>query len=253
MRSKLKYIIIILLLILLTGCTKINDIIIEEENSVKEVIKNTDNITEDNIKDSYNYIVNNLNNINNKEVLKNIIYNNKYIELLTKDIEDNELYEFSLNVNNYIIKRTKDNKKKITSMIEEINCNLDLIVNNIYDNYYHNILVDKINSDIEDKVLGDVKDPKMVNKDSISKALKYINIHLDNIYENEETLEKTIYYSSFLYRLSKDTNTLIEEISSKTVEYVKSNNPNTYQIIKTDFKRIDDNKIEELISIIEGR
>ncbi len=253
MRSKLKYIIIILLLILLTGCTKIDDIIAEEENSVKEAIKNTDNITEDNIKDSYNYIVNNLNNVNNKEVLKNIIYNSKYIELLTKDIEDNELYEFSLNVNNYIIKRTKDNKKKITSMIEEINCNLDLIVNNIYDNYYHNTLVDKINSDIEDKVLGDVNDPKMVNKDNISKALKYINVHLDNIYENEETLEKTIYYSSFLYRLSKDTNTLIEEISSKTVEYVKSNNPNTYQIIKTDLKRIDDNKIEELISIIEGR
>lgn len=253
MRSKLKYIIIILLLIFLTGCTKIDDIINDEENSVKEAIKNTDNITEDNIKDSYNYIVNNLNNVNNKEVLKNIIYNNKYIELLTKDIEDNELYEFSLNVNNYIIKRTKDNKKKITSMIEEINDNLDLIVNNIYDNYYHNTLVDKINSDIEDKVLGDVNDPKMVNKDNISKALKYINIHLDNIYENEETLEKTVYYSSFLYRLSKDTNTLIEEISSKTVEYVKSNNPNTYQIIKTDLKRIDDNKIEELISIIEGR
>ena len=75
--KRIKYVAIILfVLLMITGCTNYNKIIEEQNNKASETIKDLNNIKKEKIKESYNYIVDNIDNIKDIEVYTKIVYNN---------------------------------------------------------------------------------------------------------------------------------------------------------------------------------
>ena len=237
--KRIKYVAIILfVLLIITGCTNYNKIIEEQNNKASETIKDLNNIKKEKIKESYNYIVDNIDNIKDIEVYTKIVYNNEYLKLILDSNKENVLYDFTNRVNDYVLKSNSKNKKKLQNTIDGINNNLDEAIEIAYNNYYHEIVVNNIIKRQESQAIADTNDKNMKNTKQVEKALNYINIHIDNPYENEEILENIIYYSLYLKNLFEDQND-ITKIGTNTINYLKELSSNTKQEIKRSITKID--------------
>lgn len=231
--KNIKYIALVMLIFFITGCTNYEEIKTKEENKATEYISNINNVTTDLIKESYNYLKDNIDNINKKEIYAKLSYYNKYLEIISSIDKETDLYILSLNMNTYLEKRTKENKLIVKKQINKIDDNLDEKVNDIYNKYYRNTMVDKKIEYLNDKVIAE-QEIKIDDRE-IRKGIEYINNHLDMIYQNEEIIEKIIYYSLYM---SYNDDELISKTGNDVINYLKNPDGNLKREIKNNLEKI---------------
>lgn len=231
--KNIKYIALVMLIFFITGCTNYEEIKTKEENKVTEYVSNINNVTTDLIKESYNYLKDNIDNINKKEIYAKLSYYNKYLETISSIDKETDLYILSSNMNTYLEKRTKENKLIVKKQINKIDDNLDEKVNDIYNKYYRNTMVDKKIEYLNDKVIAE-QEIKIDDRE-IRKGIEYINNHLDMIYQNEEIIEKIIYYSLYM---SYNDDELISKTGNDVINYLKNPDGNLKREIKNNLEKI---------------
>ena len=231
--KNIKYIALVMLIFFITGCTNYEEIKTKEENKVTEYVSNINNVTTDLIKESYNYLKDNIDNINKKEIYAKLSYYNKYLETISSIDKETDLYILSSNMNTYLEKRTKENKLIVKKQINKIDDNLDEKVNDIYNKYYRNTMVDKKIEYLNDKVIAE-QEIKIDDRE-IRKGIEYINNHLDMKYQNEEIIEKIIYYSLYM---SYNDDELISKTGNDVINYLKNPDGNLKREIKNNLEKI---------------
>ncbi|MGN1338406.1 MAG: hypothetical protein ACI4WW_08030 [Candidatus Coprovivens sp.] len=231
--KNIKYIALVMLIFFITGCTNYEEIKTKEENKAAEYVSNINNVTTDLIKESYNYLKDNIDNINKKEIYAKLSYYNKYLEIISSIDKETDLYILSSNMNTYLEKRTKENKLIVKKQINKIDDNLDEKVNDIYNKYYRNTMVDKKIEYLNDKVIAE-QEIKIDDRE-IRKGIEYINNHLDMIYQNEEIIEKIIYYSLYM---SYNDDELISKTGNDVINYLKNPDGNLKREIKNNLEKI---------------
>lgn len=219
MKKKL-LIILILSLFIITACNNKEEIKKETTTKVKETISDIANISEENIKESYNYLKSNYLNYKDDEIYEQLIYHCEYLKLLGK-YADNELTTLANNVLTYIEKSNKDNKTNVIKSLNKIDGKEENMIKEIYDNYLQLKVIKTIISNQTPIATGDANDKNMTNTENINKAIDYINKYIQNPLKNDEILEKTIYYSLYLNILGPKDHK-ITQLGKHMINYLSS-------------------------------
>ncbi len=202
---KRKTIVILLLsILLLTGCqTKEEKFETQKETAIEKVTTNTQdmkNVTINSIKESYDYIKE---NINNKKVYEDLIYHATYLETIGSYSKTNKITILSTKVLNKL-KQNQKNDEEITKLFKEIDSNKDKLIEELYTNYHTTYSIKKILKEQDIQVRADLNSETKITKENIKKAITYIETHLNNPLENDEILNNIVYYSLYLELLSKE-------------------------------------------------
>lgn len=214
-------ILLVISLLFITACTNKEEIKKEATNKVNTTIADITNISEETIKESYLYIIENYQNHKDKEVYEKLQYHIKYLQSLGTYSKDNELTILSNNISTYIEKSNKTNKQKVTKSINKISGNEETIIKEIYNNYLKLKVVKTIIEEQTPIAQGDVNDKNMTTITNITKAFEYINKHSQNPFKNDEVLEKTIYYSIYLSKLGSSEND-ITKLGQSMIKYLST-------------------------------
>ena len=237
---KKKLILIILLLIPLTACTKIDDIVEEKQDEINEKVKDYRIVTKESIKESFEFIEDNFKNEKEKESL---IYHATYLKELGEHNKENKFYKLGEDVISYLKKDRK--KTQIQEDIDTINKNKGQEIENLYKEYHINVTIETKKEKQVSIALADANDTSMKTKDNIKKSVDYIDTHITNVLENEEVIEKMIYYTNFLSYLSKN-DTTISNIAKETSNYLNTLDENTKVKIIELLKTYKSNESKEI-------
>lgn len=218
---KKKIIIMLLLLIPLTACTRIDDIIKTQEQQINESIKDYRSITKDSIKESFEYIENNFKNTKDKN---NLIYHATYLIKVGEFNKSNNFYILGEDLIKYLKKDIK--KTQIQEDIDMINKNKSSEIEKLYKEYQIHNPIKKAMEKETNIALADSNDTTLRTKEMIKKSVDYIDTHITNVLENEEVLEKVSYYTLFLSYLS-NKDTTITSITNETKSYLNTLDENT--------------------------
>ena len=247
---KKRLIIIAILLILLTGCGN-KKIINSAEENVNEKIADYRNVTESSIKESLDYIEDNYKEKLTNSKKENLLTNAYYLKELSKNNKESNVYKLSISVEEYVLKNK--NKKDIDDYLDKINKNKNTEITTTYKSYLTKKVIAKKLSEQERLVNDDINDKTQVSKKNVSKALEYIDTHINNVLLNEEVIEKMAYYTLYLNELSNDDG-LISKISKETLEYLDTlddNHKNKVIDLINDYKKNESKELNYFFSNIK--
>lgn len=245
-------IILVISLLLITGCNDKEEIKEEASNKVNTTISDITNISQESIKESYLYLKDNYQNYKDKKVYENLLYHIKYLQSLGSYSPNNELTKLADNTFNYLEKSNKSNKQYVTKSINSISGKEEQIINEIYENYLKLKVVKDIIKEQTPIAEGDINDKNMTTIANVTKSFEYLSKHSQNPFKNDEILEKTIYYSLYLSKLGtpenditklgqymiKYLNTLDEKEKDKTIKLLNSIKKNQDSKIKSYYNEI---------------
>ena len=218
---KKKYILIILLLIFTVGCQnkKIEDTNVEEQVSKK--IEEVNNITVDSILASYEEIKNQIEDKLDQKTYDELKYNAVYLNKIATYDDKNYLYLLSETTLTYLKSQNSKNLNEVTKLFKVIERHKVQYATSVYNNYHIIITVKKIREEQTPIVKADINDSNIVNIKTITKAVDYIKKNIDNPLNNNETIEKMVYYSMFLKELGPRNNNLTL-LGKYTLDYLST-------------------------------
>lgn len=221
-----KIIIIILCLFIITACQNSNEIIIkEQETKIIEKLKEVENINEQEITNSINYINDNIDNSKQKEVIENLSYHALYLSKIgnkTDKNKDNLITNLGDLTIKYLNNNKKETKKEIKEILENINKNQSNYVEEFYNNYHINFTINNNLSKIEKEIIAEINTIG-VEKNIINTSINYIIENYDNPLQNTEVIEKIIYYSVYLKTVGqKLPDNEITLLGTTTYEYLNT-------------------------------
>ena len=253
MKKIIKIMTIILILICITACgTDNSELITNQEYEVTNKISDVENVTANNIKESFEYINANIEKTKNKEVLEKLAYHANYLSIIGNKSELNKTHALT-NLGNttktYLIKLNKKDKKEVDKLLNDIEDNIDELSEDFYSNYHIIITINESIKKSEIEVASDLIDSKKFNTNNISKAIDYISTYINDPLKNSEVIEKIIYYGEYLLQTGvKIPENEITLLGKYTKEYLKNldneNKKNALNILN-EINKDRKNKIEE--------
>ena len=220
--KKRLYLILLIVLFIISGCSNKKEEIKEQTtNKVNTTIADITNISEEQIKESYNYIKDNYTNFKKEKTYEKLLYHIKYLQQLGKYSKDNDLTKLANNTLKYIEKNNSKNKKEVLKLLSIIDGDEEELIKEIYDNYLKLKVIKEIIQEQTPIASGDANDQNMITKKNINKAIDYLNKHSQNPFKNDEVLEKTIYYSLYLSELGNKDNE-ITQMSQHMIKYLST-------------------------------
>ena len=218
---KKKCLLILTLLIFIVGCEnkKIEDTKVEEQvtNDIKEV----NNVTLDSIIDSYEYIKGNFENKLDQKTYDQIKYKAVYLNKIATYDDKNYLYLFSETTLTYLKSQSSKDLKEVTKLFKVIDRHKVQYATSVYNNYHTIITIKNIKEEKLPIVKADINDKSIVTIKNITKAYDFIEKNIDNPLNNNETIEKMVYYSMFLKELGPKNNNLTL-LGKYTLDYLSS-------------------------------
>ena len=218
---KKRYLLIILLLVLAVGC---HDIKIEDTNVEEQVIKDieeVDNVSIDSIEKSYEYIQNNIEKDLEQKTYDKLKYNAVYLNKIATYDDTNYLYILSEKTLTYLKSQNKKDLNEATKLFKIIDRHKKQYVTSIYNNYHTIITVKNLKEKQTKIVSSDIKDKNIVTIKNIKKAYEYLENNIDDPLNNNETIEKMVYYSMLLKELGPKNNN-ITLFSKYTLDYLSN-------------------------------
>ena len=235
-----KLIIILLIPILfLTGCKdKTNEMFIDQEEKVKEEIKDIKNVTEDKIRESYLFLKNNYDSIskNNKTEL---VYSAKYIQTIGLK-EENELVKLADLMLIYIKDNSKDNFEALEVAFKNVEQHEDKLITDLYNSYMIDNLVKEVIQRKQEEVIADLKDSSLLTAKNIKNGLNYIEKNIEKPFKNEEVLDNLVYYGLYFSGIKKSSN--IKKIGTNTIEYLKTLDLNKLEDVQNGLATLNKDK-----------
>lgn len=209
-----KVILIILISLLFTGCQKNNSNYEEEaQNEVNNAIIDKTNVTEDSIQESINYIKNNIESSSSNTTT--LYYHATYLKTIS--VEDSTIGKLSLATINYLKTHKSQYKKNILKYLDVITTE---DVSKTYQEYHTLNTIPELINNYKLEIEATTEDTSKIKKADLVKAYNYIESHIENPLEDEEIIEKIIYYSLYLSNLGH-SNTL-KELGEKTISYLQT-------------------------------
>lgn len=255
---KKKLIIILLIMItIITGCSNKKEELKEQTTKeVKTITADITNITETDIKESYQYIKDNYKNYKDDKVYEKLLYHIEYLKILGQYSKDNKIVTLVTKVETYLNKPNKTNKEAVAILLNNIDGKEDKIISELYNNYLTLNIVKKIIEEQTPIVEGDINDKNLITKEYINKSVDYLSNHIQKPLKNDEVLEKTIYYSLFLSKLGNKNsditilsnyileylNTLDSEYQEKAINLIDTINKNQTNYINNYYNEIGSNR-----------
>lgn len=228
-----RIILIMLPLLLLTGCKDKNDeLFIEQEKIVKEELKSVDLITEDAIKEKYLYLKDNYDSYDKSQKEK-IVYSAKYIQTISAK-SDNELTKIADQILIYVKSPSSELLEKLNIMFKNLETKENKIISDIYNSYMIENKVKEIILAKQDQVAADLKDKNLRTAKYLKEGINYIEKNIEEPFKNNEVIENLVYYSMFFDGLSKKGN--VKSLGTKTLAYLKT---------------LDDSKYNEVINLLK--
>ncbi|MBQ4032077.1 MAG: hypothetical protein II625_10015 [Bacilli bacterium] len=228
-----RIILIMLPLLLLTGCKDKNDeLFIEQEKIVKEELKSVDLITEDAIKEKYLYLKDNYDSYDKSQKEK-IVYSAKYIQTISAK-SDNELTKIADQILIYVKSPSSELLEKLNIMFKNVETKENKIISDIYNSYMIENKVKEIILAKQDQVAADLKDKNLRTAKYLKEGINYIEKNIEEPFKNNEVIENLVYYSMFFDGLSKKGN--VKSLGTKTLAYLKT---------------LDDSKYNEVINLLK--
>ncbi len=195
MRKKIIFLIVISLLIL-TGCQSKNDKLFQEqEDIVKKELKDVKNVTEKSIEEKYLYLKDNYESYNKKNK-KDFIYNAKYLQTIGNKTQ-NDMTKLADLMLIYIKDTSKHNYEKLDIMFKNVEHQENKLINDLYNDYLIDNLVNETIEKQQDQVTADLKDKKLLTSKRLKEGINYIEKNIDNPFKNNEVLDNLVYYSLY--------------------------------------------------------
>jgi len=245
MRRKI-FLLIVVTLLFLTGCKSKDDKLFQEqENLVKEELSNTNNITEEKIRDKYLYLKDNYESYNKKNK-KEYIYSAKYIQTIGNKTQ-NDLTRLADLMLIYIKDSSKDNYERLDVMFKNVEHQENKLINDLYNNYLIDNIVETTIKKKQEQVAIDLKDKKLLTSKYLKTGVNYIQKNLANPFKNNEVLENLVYYS--LYFDGLKTKGSIKSLGNKTLNYLRTLDSNQYAEIEQLLSKM--NKDKEIKKVLK--
>ncbi len=242
---KKKLLVLIIALFFLTGCQSKNDkLFIEQENKVKEEIKEVDNVTQDKIREKYLYLKNNYESIKSASK-EELIYSAKYIQTVGLNHE-NEMVKFADSILIYIKDNKKENYEKLEIAFKNVETQEEKLITDLYNAYMVDHLVKGIIEKKQETIMADVKDKNILTSKKIKEGLSYIEKNIENPFKNQEILENLVYYGLFFENVPKSAS--IQKIGKNTINYLKSLDIELLETIQNQLTKL--NKDKEIKKIL---
>ncbi len=238
MRKKIIFLIVISLLIL-TGCQSKNDKLFrEQEDIVKKELKDVKNVTEKSIEEKYLYLKDNYESYNKKNK-KDFIYNAKYLQTIGNKTQ-NDMTKLADLMLIYIKDTSKHNYEKLDIMFKNVEHQENKLINDLYNDYLIDNLVNETIEKQQDQVTADLKDKKLLTSKRLKEGINYIEKNIDNPFKNNEVLDNLVYYS--LYFNGLKTKGSIKTLGKRTLDYLKTLDNNEYNEINKLLSKMNKNK-----------
>lgn len=235
-----KLIILLLIPILfLTGCKdKTNEMFIEQEEKVKEEIKDIKNVTEDKIRESYLFLKNNYDSIT-KDNKTELVYSAKYIQTIGLK-EENDLVKLADLTLIYVKDNNKDNFEALEVAFKNVEQHEDKLITDLYNSYMIDNLVKEVIQRKQEEVIADLKDPSLLTAKNIKNGLNYIEKNIEKPFKNEEVLDNLVYYGLYFSGIKKSSN--IKKIGTNTIDYLKTLDLNKLEDVQNGLATLNKDK-----------
>jgi len=224
MKNK-KIIIILLLILSFTACQKNNS---NYETLAQDKVNNNiidkTNVTESSIKESIDYIKNNIETDYTSLDKENFYYHATYLKTISLD--NSPIRKLSQDTLDYLDTNKSQYKNTIFEELENITTN---DITEAYQNYHIQNTIAQIITDYELEITSVTSDTSKIQIDDLSKAYDYIESHIENPLEDEEVIEKTVYYGLYLSKLGESNQ--LKELGTKTISYLQTFDSSTKEEI----------------------
>ncbi len=211
---KKKIIIITILLFLLVGCGKnVEKIESKAERDVKNELLNVENISNEKIKESLDYIskyIEDMRKTNgNYGALYKHVYKINTICEKNSSLKTNKVCQVGKLSTTYIDNRKKKDLEEIRSLLKEIENSNE--INSLLDIYHSTVSYKSNLEEVQKKILNESKTEGFITKEQITKAADYILANYSKPFSNSEVLYKMTYYTEYLSKVGsmKKENELI--------------------------------------------
>lgn len=214
-----KILLIMIPLLLLTGCKDKNDELFhKQENVVKEELKNSNNITEETIREKYLFLKDNYESYK-KSQKEELIYNAKFLQTIGNK-KANDLTKLADLMLVYIKDNNKDNYEKLNIMFKNIESKENSLISDLYTSYLIENKVKSIITSKKEKVAADLKDSKLLTAKYLKDGINYIEKNISDPFKNNEVTENIIYYGLLLDGLGKKGN--VKNLGNKVISYMRT-------------------------------
>ena len=221
-----KIILLLIPLLLLCGCQSKNDeLFMNQENKVKEELKDIKIINQDSVKNKYLFLKDNYENYD-KSKKEDYIYNAKFIQTIGSTV-NNDMTKMADLMLIYIKKPDKDNFEKLDIVFKNVIPNEDKLIKDIYNSYVVENVVKEIIKTKNDQVITDLKDKNQLTTKNLKTGINYIKKNIENPFKNEEVLNNMVYYSMFFNGIKKNGN--VQKLGTRTLDYLKTLDDSKYQ------------------------
>ena len=249
-----KIIILLVLLIsilLVPGCKKIDNLIEDGQSKVNDYIKETKDISKETITESVDYILKKF----DKKINKEYIYHATLLNTISKNnfVKDCKITELASNAYNYILDKTEDNKDKLEDIVREVKKDKDKLIDDFYNKYKNYIESNAKLVASKTKLIVELREKDSINSKKINKAIDYILLHYKKPFANEEVLDKCIYYSMYLDTIGtkKGIDNDVIKIGKNMKKYIQEQNDKYISKIDEIKDNVNTNKntlVEEIIN-----
>ena len=250
---KKKLIIITILLFLLVGCGKnIEKIESKAERDVKNELLNVENINNDKIKESLEYISKHIEDMRktngNYGALYKHVYKINTICEKNTTLKDNKVCQVGKLSLSYINNHKKKDLEEIRSLLKEIDNSNE--INSLLDTYHSTVSYKSNLESVQEKLLKESKTEGFITKEKITKAADYILANYSKPFANSEVLYKMTYYTEYLSKVGamKKENELIT-FSNLVKKYMTTLSEKDKQNIESKINNIESKK-EQLIKAL---
>ena len=234
-----RIILLMLPLLLLTGCKDKNDeLFIKQENIVKEELKSSDLITEETIKEKYLFLKDNYDSYS-KSKKEQFVYSAKYIQTISAK-DPNELTDIADQILIYVKNPSSDILEKLNIMFKNVETKENKLVSDIYNSYMIENKVKEIILAKQEQVAADLKDKNLMNAKYLKEGINYIEKNIGDPFKNNEVIENLVYYSMFFDGLSNKGN--VKSLGTKTLAYLKTLDDSKYTEVTNLLKKMSKDK-----------